>query len=120
MPTPELHTTGDKTWTSRDDALRILDRASYMTKSQIAQSMNLSYDRVSYIIERGHPTPRKAKGSKPALSAEKTREIINYITSCPEHRQLTNKQVIQNLNLNVHHATLSRALARHGYRRSLV
>ncbi|EED13759.1 annexin ANXC4 [Talaromyces stipitatus ATCC 10500] len=122
LPSTSLATASEanhnSTRLTRDDRIRVLTlRDAGLTYSQISSQLQISYRQVQYTCQSQQTTPKKARGQIPKLSETDVDKIIEWISSSKRTRRMPYYKVVQELELPVGTAALSRALKKRGYTR---
>ena len=75
---------------TRDEGIQILAfRRLGMTYKAIAkQFRNVSPYQVEYLVQKGHPTPRKRLGRSPFISDDQLQELTAFICTSKRTRRL--------------------------------
>jgi DDE superfamily endonuclease len=104
---------------NRDTRLQILTMYSCgISKESIAYHLNVSFRQIEYSLQLGHPTPQK-RGNKTFLTEEQVNQIINYINSSQQGRQMSFLQLAMGpfSSWNTTETVIRSSLKREGYER---
>lgn len=100
----------------RDMRLRILTlRDVGFTYQQIVDHLGgITYRQVQYTCQAQTATPRKARGQPSKVTSEQVDEVIKLMNSSKGGRQMSYREIINELNLGVSPNSLARALQKRG------
>jgi transposase len=95
----------------------LLMRGLGHTYQKIAEHLHISQRAVQYTCNIQCDTPKKAPGRTSALSSKQVDEIEDFLNRSKKNQQMTYKEIIEAMNLEINTECLRRALTKRGYRR---
>ncbi|KAI0993624.1 hypothetical protein K3495_g14560 [Podosphaera aphanis] len=100
--------------------VRTLAREGY-SYQKIARRLQVTYHQAHYAANAVHLSPKKISGRPLVLSSEQVDEIEAFVTSSPEHRQLTYLELAYAhfSHFGVSEKVIQRAMSRRGYDRRI-
>ncbi|KAI1001237.1 hypothetical protein K3495_g6962 [Podosphaera aphanis] len=100
--------------------VRTLAREGY-SYQKIARQLQVTYDQARYAANAVHISPKNSSGRPLVLSSEQVDEIEAFVTSSPEHRQLTYFELAYAhfSHFGVSEKVIQRAMSRRGYARRI-
>ncbi|KAI1001991.1 hypothetical protein K3495_g6212 [Podosphaera aphanis] len=100
--------------------LRTLAREGY-SYQKIARRLQVTYYQARYAAKAVHLSPKKSSGRPLVLSSEQVDEIEAFVTSSPEHRQLTYFELAYAhfSHFGIREKVIQRAMSRRGYARRI-
>ncbi|KAI0999005.1 hypothetical protein K3495_g9191, partial [Podosphaera aphanis] len=96
--------------------VRTLAREGY-SHQKIARRLQVTYHQARYAANSVHLPPKNSCGRPLVLSSEQVDEIEAFVTSSPEHRQLTYFELAYAhfIHFGVSKKVIQRAMSRRGY-----
>ncbi|KAI1000063.1 hypothetical protein K3495_g8135 [Podosphaera aphanis] len=97
-----------------------LAREGY-SNQKIARRLQVTYHQARYAANAVHLSPKKSSGRPLSLSSEQVNEIEAFVTSSPEHRQLTYFELAYSHfnHFGVSEKVIQWAMSRRGYARRI-